>query len=53
MAAQASSHSCPMEMREPVVMPLKTWADCVLEESLFDSCKVARKASLMMFLLDN
>ena len=40
-----------MDISEPVVMSLKTWADCVLEESLFDSCKVARKAGLMMFPL--
>ena len=40
-----------MEMREPVVMPLKTWADCDLEESLFDIFKVARKSGLMIFLL--
>ena len=36
-----------MDIREPVVMSLKTWADCALEESLFESCKVARKAGLM------
>ena len=51
MATQSSSQSCPMDMREPVVMSFKTWADCALEESLFDSCKVARKDGLMMFLL--
>ena len=38
-----------MEMREPVVMSLKTWTDCDLEASLSDSCKVARKTVLMMF----
>ena len=31
METQSSSQSCPMEMREPVVMSLKTWADCALE----------------------
>ena len=36
MEMQLSSQSCPMEMREPVVMSLKTWADFALEESLFD-----------------
>ena len=40
-----------MEMREPVVMLLKRWADCALEETFFDSFKVAHKAGLMMFLL--
>ena len=40
-----------MEMREPVVMSLKTWADYALEESLFDIFKVARKSGLIMFLL--
>ena len=45
-----------MDMSEPVVMLLKTWADCVLEESLFESCKVALNkvalnSSLMMFSL--
>ena len=52
MATHLSSQSCPMEMREPVVMSLKTCADYASEESLFDSCKVARTASLMMFLLN-
>ena len=51
MATQSSSHNCPMGMSEPVVMSLKTWADYALEESLFESCKVALKSSLMMFLL--
>ena len=36
MAIQSSSQGCPMEMREPVVMLLKTWEDCALGESLFD-----------------
>ena len=40
-----------MDMSDPVVMLLKTWADCDLLESLFESCKVALKAGLMMFLL--
>ena len=51
MAMQSSSQSCPMAMREPVVMSLKTWADCVLEESFFDSFKVARRSGLMVFPL--
>ena len=51
MTTQSSSHSCPMDMSEPVVMSLNTWADCALEESLLESCKVALKAGLMMFLL--
>ena len=40
-----------MDMSEPVVMSLKTWADWALEDSLIESCK-ALKAGLMMFLLD-
>ena len=51
MAMKLSSQSCPMDMREPVVMMLKTWADFALEESLFDILKVPRKAGLMIFLL--
>ena len=31
MAMQSSSQSCLIEMREPVVVSLKTWADCTLE----------------------
>ena len=45
---QFSSKRFPMEMRESVVMPLKTWADCALEESLFDIFKVARKLGLVI-----
>ena len=44
MVMQLSSKSFPIEMREPVLMSLKTWADCALEESLFDIFKVARKS---------
>ena len=44
MATQPSLKSCPMEMREPVVMLLKRWADCALVESLFGSLRVARKS---------
>ena len=51
MATQSSSHSCPMDMSETVVMSLKTWEDCALEESLLKSCKVALKDGLRMFLL--
>ena len=51
MAIQLSSKNLPMEMREPVVMSLKTWEDCALEESLFDSFNVARRSGLMVFLL--
>ena len=51
MAMQSSYQSCPMEMREPVVMSLKTWANCTLKEGLFDSFKVARRSGLMVFLL--
>ena len=51
MATQLLSKSCPMGMSEPVVMLLTMWADCALEESLFESCKVALKAGLTMFLL--
>ena len=38
-----------MDMSEPVVMSLKTWVDCAMEESLLKSFKVALKAGLMMF----
>ena len=41
-----------MEMREPVVMSLKTWADCALEESLFHIFKVARKLGVTILPLD-
>ena len=51
MATHSSSKSCSMYMREPVVISLKTLADCALEESLFDSFKVARKHGLMIFPL--
>ena len=51
IATQSSSQSSPMDMSEPVVMLLKTWEDCDLEESLLESCKVALKYGLMMFLL--
>ena len=40
-----------MDISDPVVMPLKTWGDCALEDSLFESCKLALKAGLMMFPL--
>ena len=53
MATQSSLQSCLMDMSEPVLMPLKTWADCALEDSLLKSCKVALKAGWMMFLLAN
>ena len=52
MATQSSSKSFPIDMSEPDVMLLKTWADIALEESLLESCKVALKAGLTMFLLD-
>ena len=39
MVMQSSSKSFPIEMREPVVMSLKTWVDCALEESLFEIFK--------------
>ena len=51
MEMQLSSQSCLMEMREPVVVSLKMWADCNLEESLFNSFKVARRLGLMVFPL--
>ena len=53
MVMQLSLQSCPMEIRDPVVMLLKTWADCALEESLFDIFKVACKLGLMIFPLAN
>ena len=51
MAMQLSLQICPMDMRKPVVMFLKTWSDCALGESLFDIFKVACKSSLMKFPL--
>ena len=51
MATQSSSQSCPMDMSELVVMSLKTWTDCALEESLLESFKVALNSGLMMFSL--
>ena len=51
MAMQLSLQNCPMDTREPVVMLLMAWADCALEESLFDVFKVARKSGLMIFPL--
>ena len=51
MAMQSSSIHFPMEMREPVVMSLKMWADCALGESLLDTFKVDRKSGLMTLLL--
>ena len=51
MATYSSSKICLMEMREPVVMLLKMWADCALVDSLFESFKVARKYGLMTFPL--
>ena len=51
MVTQSSSQSFPMDMSEPVVMSLKTWADCATEESFLKSCKVALKAGLMMLTL--
>ena len=50
MVMQLSSKNYPTEMMEPVVMSLKTWADCALVEILFDSFKVACKSGLMIFL---
>ena len=40
-----------MDMSEPVVMSLKTWADWAMEDSLLESCRVALKSDLMMCLL--
>ena len=53
MAMHLSSQSFPMEMREPVVMLLKTWADWDLEEILFDIFKVDCKSGLMILPLSN
>ena len=51
MAMHSSLQSFPMEMREPVVMSLKRWADFSMEEILFDIFKVARKSVLMILPL--
>ena len=40
-----------MDMSESMVILLKTWEDCAMEESFLKSCKVALKAGLMMFQL--
>ena len=40
-----------MDISEPVEMSLKTWAEWDLEDSLLESCRVALKDGLMMFLL--
>ena len=37
-----------MEMSEPVVMSLKTWADCALGDSLLESFRLAMEAGLIM-----
>ena len=51
IAMQSPSQFFTMEMREPVVKLLKTWADCALGESLFDIFKVACKSVFMTFPL--
>ena len=51
MAMQLSLQNCPMDTREPVVMLLKTWADCAMEESLLGIFKVDHKSGLMIFPL--
>ena len=38
-------------MGEPVVMSLKTWADCALEDNFLENFSVALKAGLIIFLL--
>ena len=40
-----------MDMSDSVVMSLKTWADWDLEDSLFESFRVALNSGLMMILL--
>ena len=47
MAMQSSLQICTMEIREPVVMSLKTWADCALGEIMFDIFKVDLKSGFM------
>ena len=51
MAMQSSSKNIPAEMRDPVVMLLKTCTDCALGEIVFVIFKVARKLGLMMLSL--
>ena len=46
---QLSLQNFPTEIRYPVVMSLKTWADYALVESLLESFKVVHKAGLMIF----
>ena len=40
-----------MDMSDPVVMSLKTWAEWAMEDSLLKSCRVVLKAGLMMYPL--
>ena len=47
MAMQSSSQSFPMDIREPVVGLLKTWADCALGERLLDILRVTHKSGFM------
>ena len=48
---QSSLQSFPVEIREPVVRSLKTWADFDLGESLVENFKVTHRFGLMKFLL--
>ena len=52
MVMQSSSQSCPMDMVEPVVRSLKTWADCALGGKLVDIFKVACRFGLMTLPLE-
>ena len=45
---QSSLQSFPVEIREPVVRSLKTWADFALGGSLVDIFNVARRFGLMV-----
>ena len=51
MVMQTSSKHFPLEMREPLVMLLKTWAYCDFGEILLDIFKVALKSGFMTLLL--
>ena len=51
MEMQSLLQSCPMKMREPSLMLLKTWVNCALGYCLFDIFKVAFKSVFMKLTL--
>ena len=51
IAMHSSLQNFSMEMRDPVVRSLKTWADCAFRESLFDIFNVTCKSGYMTLTL--